>query len=342
MNLPSRKMDRAPLTLVTVVFDAEVTLLELQAMSVARYLDPASVAEIVVLDNCVFGLSRRSLRRLASAYGDLWERVRIIRTRDLIDPRATTGWRSQQAAKLAVATRVNTAHYVLLDAKNHFIRRTDADAFVGADGRAHGAFHGYDGHPLRGALEHTLRYLGADDELVARARASFLPTATPFVMTTAYVRELMSEITAASGRQFADEFERQQLLEFFLYSGWLAIRGPGIATAVDGVSIDSPTVWPRVATIEGVQETIAEAARDRAFVFAVHRQVLARADEATRNRIAANWVDAGLFPDLRASRKLLRRFRRHYLPALVLTRGVELLNRKRARHSDDDADVLST
>lgn len=315
--------DQDALTFVTVVFDAEVRLLELQARSFSLFVDPAAVSAIVVLDNSVRGLSRRQRTRLRNAYGSLWSRVTIRRTGTLIDPRAATGWRSQQAAKLAVSSLIATPHYVVMDAKNHFTRETGAAAFVAADGRAHGALHSYAEHPLRPSLESTLTYLGAESSVIRQAVESFPPTATPFVFDTALVRSMVDDLARRSGRSFDVEFERAELLEFFLYSGWLDVHGPGIAAAIDGASIPSPTVWPRLATMEGVESVIREAERDDAFVFAVHRQALARADAATRARIARQWAEIGLFPDERAAGRFVRAFRHSYLPALVRTRLAE-------------------
>lgn len=317
-------MDRTPargtLTFVTVVFDAEVRLLELQARSLSRFVDPSAIGAVIILDNSVRGLSSRQRGRLETAYGALWPQVAIHRTRELIDAGSASGWRSQQAAKLSVASLITTPHYVVLDAKNHFTRSVDAAAFVGVDGRAHGALHSYATHPLRGSLERTLTYLGAEETRVLEAADSFPPTATPFVFDTELVRRMMSDVSDRSGRRFDEEFERAELLEFFLYSGWLDVRGPGIPAAIDGSSIPSPTVWPRLASASGVEEVIAEATRDEAFVFAAHRQALIRADAPTRDRIARHWTDAGLFPDGRSARRFIQDFRRAYYPALIRTR----------------------
>ncbi|MFI8633281.1 DUF6492 family protein [Microbacterium sp. NPDC077663] len=317
----------APLTFVTVVFEAEIPLLELQARSMSRYLDPSSVDRILILDNCVLGLSGHSRRRLLREYGALQRRVRFARTTELIDPGATGGWRSQQAAKLAIARRVETPHYVVLDAKNHFTRATRAAEFVDATGRAFGRSHPYTSHPLRGSLVGTLTYLGADSSQIERAVSAFPPTATPFVFDTDTVRALMDDIERRSGLVFAEEFERRKLLEFFLYAGWVETRGPGLPVLRNNLPIPSPTVWPKAASVDGIRAAVAEHRRDDAAVFAVHRQVLAAADPVTRDRIAEAWTTFGLFPDAASAGSFIRRFRRRYLPAIVWTRGIERLRR---------------
>ncbi len=315
------------LTIVTVVFDAEVALLELQAHSLAQHARPEDIHEILVLDNCVRPLSARSRRRLLAAYGRALARVvRIVRASALVGVEGADGWRSQQIAKLKVALDVATAHYVVLDAKNHFIRRIDTRDFVGADGRAHGGSHPYQTHPLRGSVESTLRYLGADEAAVQAALLSFPPTATPFVFDTAVVRELIDDVESRAAVPFGVEFERQQLIEFVLYSGWADIRGPGIDSVIDGTPIPSPTVWPKAASAEGVAAAIAEVKRDSAGVFAVHRRVFVRGDRATRRAIADYWASSGLLSPRRA-RARVRNVRWRYYPAMMRTRLQERLDR---------------
>ncbi len=317
------------LTLVTVVFDAELDLLELQARSLQRYIAEATASEFIIVNNGVRDFSSATQRRLRQAYGPLWHSVRIIRTAELIEARGSGGWRSQQAAKLAIARQILTPYYVVLDAKNHLTRAVDIASFIGPDGRAHGAFHTYEDHPLRPSLESALDYLGASAEQKYGSITSFPPTATPFVFDTSLVRAMLDDIERREGIPFIVTFEREKLLEFFLYSGWVMVHGPGISCAMDGQSIPSPTVWPKAANLAGVTATIEEAERDHAFVFAVHRQVLARADAETRELIAQHWVRCGLFSTRRQASALIRRFRRRYFPALVATRLTEKLGRSR-------------
>ncbi len=315
------------LTFVTVVFDAELPLLDLQARSMALYLVPEAVESIIVLDNCVRSLSGRAVERLRSLYGALGSRMRVVRVPSLVEgASAIDGWRSQQAAKLLIAGQVPTARYVVLDAKNHFIRPTDASSFVGADGRPHLGVHAYETHSLRSSLERTLTYLGAGPEDVAGAVASFPQTATPFVFDTGVVCDMVKDIGHRSGLSFAVEFERQGLLEFFLYSGWAALRGPGLNAVTDGRPVHSPLVWPGETSRNGVEAAIRQAREQGAVVFGVHRRVLARADRATRDRIAEFWAERGLL-DQAAARRLIRRFRRAYVPTMAVTRLHESMSR---------------
>jgi hypothetical protein len=317
--------DGARLTFVSVVFEPELPLLLLQARSLARFLDPACVDEVVVLDNCAGGMGHRARDRLERALGsELAARSTVLRTGALGVERTAQGWRSQQAAKLLVARRVRSRHYVVLDAKNHLLGPSGRSDFVGPDGRARGAIHPYDEHPLRRDLERTLGYLGADAAAVERLRAGFPRTATPFVIATAVARRMLDDVERASCRPFAAEFERARLLEFFLYSGWSILRGDGVP--VDGTPIPAPIVWPSLATPAGVERVIDEARARGSSWFAVHRRALARADSAARRRIEQHWVSSGLL-DAEEAAAFTLRFRIGYAPATLRARLGERLAR---------------
>jgi hypothetical protein len=320
---------RSALTFVTVVFEPELALLRLQARSLACFLDEACVEELIVLDNCAGGMRARARRAVLAQLGPtLAPRTTFVRTADLGVRGGTQGWRSQQAAKLLIASRIRTPHYVILDAKNHLVAPVGAGAFVDDDGRARGGTHPYTAHPLRADLERTLRYLGADDADVARALTDFPPTATPFVVDTALARRMIHDIEDTAGEPFAVAFERGRLLEFFLYSGWSMRRGPGVP--VNGEPIRSEVIWPARATAEGARSAIDAAIATGAPWFSVHRRVLARADADARRRIAEFWVARGLMTSAEAER-FMRRFRLSYVPAVGWARIAERLQRLRGR-----------
>lgn len=323
------------LTLVTVVFDPEVVLLEVQARSFARYLDARGQHDVRVIDNCIGGLRHRRRERLLRQYGPHRARVRFVRLRDIVDTRGVDGWRAQQLGKLLIAADVTTPHYVVLDAKNHLIRPCSTQTFLAGDGRAHGACHPYETHPLRAQLETTLRYLGATPDEVRAALLAFPPTAPPFVFDTTLVRSMVGDLEMRSGRTFAQEFERSGLLEFFLYSGWLVLRGPGHGVTWDGTPLPSPTVWPRAATAAGV--ALAAAETQDAAVFGVHRRVLARGDADTCAAVAGLWVGYGLAADRGEALRLITRLQHGYVPWMAATRLLERWYRATRRSAHDSA-----
>jgi hypothetical protein len=302
-------LTRSPLTFVSVAFEAEVPLLVLQARSMARFLPSADVGAVIVVDNSGFGMSRSVRRGLDQAYGVLADRVRVVRPRQVVRVPVTTGWRSQQILKLAVSHQIEAAHYVVLDAKNHFVATPEPTFFVADDGRPAANTYSYREHPHRSSLEHVLTYLGLDP---AAYLDSFTATVTPFTFETARVRAMMADIEQRSGRRFADEFVSQELTEFFLYSGWLVRSGLRLDEVFDVRQSFCPTVWPGKANRDGVAAAVSQSERDGSPLFAVHRSALARLDADAVAPLVDYWCRVGLFPDRRQGIEFVRRFQRRY------------------------------
>lgn len=278
-------------TWVTPVFEAEVPLLHLQARSIARHLPPGEVDDVVVLDNTARGLRARDRTALLDAYGSHAPRVRLLRPADVCPVPRASGWRRQQALKLAVARSVGTAHYVVLDAKNHLVARPGPTALVTADGRARVRGYGYRDHPLRPAFTHVLTYLGLDpDAYVDR----FAATVTPFVLDTAVVRDLLRDVEEQSGRPFAHAFVAADLTEFFLYAGWVARRDGTLGRVMELSDEPSATVWPRGATLDGVRATLATVTAHALPVLGVHRNAVPRLDPQARLALASFWAERDL------------------------------------------------
>lgn len=209
--MPSQKQS---LTFVTVTFAAEMPLLRLQLESMQRFLRADQVAEIIIINNERRRISRRSERSLRHAAGGLSTKLRLIERHSVAALPRTSGWRSQQILKLEIARQVTTPTYVLLDAKNHLIRRMILEDLVAPDGRARGASHSYQGHPLKSYLTKALEKF----ELPLALLDDFPATATPFVMHTAVVRDLLTSFSSPGPDDFGTAFERAGLTEFFLYS----------------------------------------------------------------------------------------------------------------------------
>lgn len=308
-------------TVATVVFDAEIGLLELQVRSLAAQLDGQDLDGVVILDNTVFGLSRHVRSRVKTILAPLTDSTRFLRVPEMLTLRGVDGWRSQQVAKLLVARQISSPYYVVLDAKNHLIARASATTFIAADGRGHGGLHSYERHALRKDLERTLLFMGADAVQVSACVARFPVTATPFVFQTDLVRTMIADLERQHSMPFEIIFEREHLMEFFTYSSWVDLRGPGLDRIIDGDPIQSPTVWPNQASEEGLIVAIEQAERTAASFFAVHRRALVRGDKGFRTEVARWWVKNDLFPDGKEAARFITRFRLRFFPAMALGRA---------------------
>lgn len=317
----SRPVDATPLTLVTVVFEAEVPLLRLQARSLARFVPTEHFHRLIVIDNSRTGLRARDRLRLLTEYGTWQDKVDVVRPEHVTPLPPARGWIGQQVLKLMISQRVETPHYLVLDAKNVWVRPTSVTEFVTPDGRARGGMHSYREHPLRETLEHVLRYLGVDPE---RWLDSFPVTHTPVVLSTATVGQLTEDIAVRGGRPFAEEFVAAGLTEFFLYAGWITARYGSLAGHVDGTVVRSATVWPRRRSAADVRRALAEADELDAPFLAIHRTALARMDREAVAALAAFWVARGMFPDTRQATAFVLGYRARYLATMSVRKAGQL------------------
>jgi hypothetical protein len=298
------------LTFVSVVYEAELALLHLQARSMARFVTPTSVAEIIVIDNSSAGLGKRASDALIAEYGDLAPRVRILRPAEICRVPRTTGWRSQQVLKLCVAHHIRSDAYVVLDAKNHFVAPMRSEFFLSPDGRGRVTAYSYRNHPLRPSLEKVLAYLQLDP---APFIDRFAATVTPFVLDSGTVRAMIADIETASGRSLAEVFVSHELTEFFLYSGWVLKSGRSLEDFYDLQENGCPTVWPRAATLEGVRAAVRQSSARGAPIFAVHRNALAALPGDASAELASFWTGAGLFPSAAEAERYIDDFAREFV-----------------------------
>ena len=296
-----------PLTFVTVVFDAELELLELQARSLRRHVSREMVGEIVVIDNSRRGLGQRRERSLREQYGHHAPSVRILRPREVADIPVTTGWYAQQVMKLMVADQIASDSYVVLDAKNHLVRSLEPDFFVSDDGRLRTSKQSFASHRLRPDLERTLEYF----ELPVDANVgAFTPTITPFVLRTDLVRAMVRDVSARAGRPFPAEFLRARLLEFFAYASWIIARRAPLEDVYVFDQPGSPTVWPKGATADGVETALEALATGSSPWFSVHRRALGMLEPGALARLANLWMAAGLFTVPEDAERFVDRARR--------------------------------
>ncbi|HEY8590570.1 MAG TPA: DUF6492 family protein [Naasia sp.] len=332
-------MADSDLTFVTVVYEAEFPLLRLQARSMARFLSMEQVRDILVLDNSAKGMPQSERAALMDEYGRLAPRVTVLRPDEVCRTPRGVGWSVQQVLKLAVAARVRTAAYLVLDAKNHFVAPLPTDFFSTADGRLRIPAYSFERHPLRRDLERVLAYLGLDP---APHVARFTATVTPFVLDTGRVRALIADVEARSGRSFAAEFLAHDLTEFFLYSGWIVARGDRLDDVFDLSLPQLPVVWPRAATGEGVRAAVELAEQRKSPLFAVHRRALATLTDEGIGALSVYWTSSGLFGSPEEATAFIADFRRasevetraqarRDLPAKLLSAPRKLRRRLRDR-----------
>ena len=313
------------ISLVTVVFETEIPLLSLQARSMAKFLAIEEFDAILIIDNTHSGLRPRRRSKLLHEYGPWRSKVRFLRPNDITHLVGARGWIGQQVLKLMVHEHVDTPFYLVLDAKNHWVRGTGREEFINADGRARGGRHSYRQHPLRTSLEHVLQYLDVDAEAWLD---DFPVTHTPVVLSTEITRQLTADIAERAGRPFADEFVAADLTEFFLYAGWIIATFGDLDGHLDGNVVRSATVWPRTARADGFARALAEVRELDPPFMAIHRTALARADFYASQRLADFWVERGLFTRRREVATFIAAYKVHYLLTMSVRKARTKLHLK--------------
>jgi Family of unknown function (DUF6492) len=313
------------LSAVTVVFEAEVPLLELQARSIARHVPDGVFDEYLVIDNTRRGLSPRARRRIRAELGCHGSRLAFTSRSAFRTVPGTSGWRSQQSLKLMAARQLTADHYVVLDAKNHFIEPTTrADFFDSVTGLPNGGIHSFERHPLRPQLEHVAAMLGLDP---ASAVEWFTATAPPVVLDRRVVNEVVIDIGGGAPDEFPCEFERAGFTEFFLYSAWQIARGATPEGLVSGRSLVSPTIWVGASTPNDVRTVLERAVRSHTTTLAVHRRALLRLRPESVRDLAAFWTRHGLFRSSADAKRFIRRFRIVYLRSMLVRQLLEGISR---------------
>ena len=310
------------LTIVTVAFEAEFDLLELQARSFAAFLEPDGIVEILVIDNSRAGMGARRRDSLLAAYGALSSRVKVLWNEDVSSVPPAIGWVSQQVLKLRVASRVRTDAYLVLDAKNHLVAAAGVGSVVASGGRPLANFYSYETHPLRKRLEIVLDYFALDREAhIAR----FTATTTPVVLVTAACIELVSSMEAREQRPFADLFVERGFSEFFLYGAWLESEGVVLDELYDDSGIPTSVVWPGGRDEASVATTIEAARRRGVAFFSVHRSALGRMGPSPTRLVVDFWTERGLFASRADANRFVRRFRLRYARAMTAKRLRKIL-----------------
>ncbi|MFC4346631.1 DUF6492 family protein [Kordiimonas lipolytica] len=291
-------MNETRFDFVTVVFSADLRLLQLQARSLARFADPSNVGKIhvIVNDACFKSVGRLFRRDVLPEYGALAPKVRLWDYRELW-PGGTskTGWRSQQAVKLLAANLVETENFVILDAKNHLIRPLTSDALITEDGRLRS--HMYRIHP--GFADHFRRacaYFGYEGE---PDLTTGLPTSTPFLMKRDLAQALMAEIEAREHMPFPDYFmESRAFTEFYLYYAYILARLGDVSQLYQNRMSPTATLFVGLAgKLEESIELFKRFENPAVYCMGVHREVLLQADAGQIEMIKDLWARFGLVTD---------------------------------------------
>lgn len=204
------------LSLITVVYQDELPLLEIQARSIDLYVNLQDVQTITVVVND----SKDLINSIDVAwYGQHQDKVNLIQ----FPPVELSGWDSQQLYKLLAASQSTTEWSMILDAKTWFINSLDINKILDESNRAYHcpaenftAFHN--------ELKFTESYLCTDTN-----NTIIGPAGVPFMFHTKTVNSLITSIENLSSQAFDQWFvehvaDPPRITEFVLYSVYVIYK----------------------------------------------------------------------------------------------------------------------
>ena len=201
--------------IITVVFDQEVYLLEWQAKSIQKFLDPDEINEIILVDN-----GSQKCEPDLDWYGALKNKVRIINHSHLglkVMPHLD-GWRTQQLCKILAAARSKCEYSLILDAKTLFAK----------DIRIHNFF--YNNRPAVGTIPTSDHWKDSKEYLekyfAIEIKDVIGPGGVPYFFHTETINEMIKHIQDFN-TWFQDNLyeqtypHRTKVTEFMLYSAFV-------------------------------------------------------------------------------------------------------------------------
>lgn len=288
------------LELVTVCFSGELRLLRLQARSLRLFACRRLVTgiKVVVNDPDVAGFKRAFEDQVLPEYGAFADRVEIVGYPALWGSGtypANKGWQTQQALKLLAARTIDKAHYLVLDAKNHFIRCISAADFFAPDGRMRSQL--YRIHPpFIPHFKNACRYFGLAE---LPDLNTGLPTATPFLMQRDITLSLLEEVEEREDGPFQQFFMGRKLVEFYLYYAYLLARHGPIEAFYERRGRISATLFGGMSD-DPVRsaDTLTQVNNSEVRCMGVHREILKTGNPDIVTMVQQNWRRFGLIDSM--------------------------------------------
>ena len=265
---------------LTLFFDneIEIELLKLQALSFS--LVPTSlIHEIIVCWNDVG--SYAEIDSLISFYPkNLRSKVRITNRDNIIPNEKKSDWRNQQLCKLLLAKTIKAPYYIILDAKNHFIKPVKENHFFTPQEHKPKLFLGNPGKMIS-CFDYCLKYFGISKSSLQLSHPYSLDdpdfqfcTTTPFILKTDIVLEMISYMESVEKTDFSQLFKNhKEGTEFYFYISYLIFKQ--YISRYDLQKKIHVTLWPDLDKewnqIESIEQVINQ---EDCAIFGLHRRAL--------------------------------------------------------------------
>jgi len=201
--------------LVTVVFQDELPILQVQAQSVDLYAQHIGIQNIYVMVND----DPQVADQIDPAWwGTLSDRVRIVPRNIFSAEFSEDGWHSQQILKLLGSSLSYNRWSLVLDAKTLLVQDIKLDQLFMPDGRM-----SWGHYPIQPVFAESGRI--TSELFQINLERVLAPMGVPFLFDNQLVRGLIAEVERCTQTPFIQWFGAHGMLtEFILYSGYVQYR----------------------------------------------------------------------------------------------------------------------
>jgi len=198
--------------IITVVFEPEIPVLQVQAQSIALNCQDIGIRNIYVVLN---DLEPVAAQIDPAWWGPLANSVLVIPRSAFSTPFVANGWVSQQVLKLMTAAISYNTYSMILDAKTIFVRRLDPKTIVDSAGRIQTGIM-----PLYSVFAPAKKIV--DELFDMDLQRQVGPGGVPCIVHNDTVRMMIAEVTLRTKTSFPIWFQSQGVLtEFVLYSAFV-------------------------------------------------------------------------------------------------------------------------
>ncbi|OOR83861.1 DUF6492 family protein [Moraxella canis] len=209
---------------VTITYQNDLRMVLLQLISVDRLFDIKALEEYFIIINDKNTHLEEELRNKTQLFLSeaLFSKLRFISSHHLLSKRdfeKSDGQRSQQILKMIIASKIKTKTYILLDAKNFFIKKADLALFIDRDSGKYTTNFSQLGDNWRDYVKNSFKAIECDEDIEDK----IIPTITPYVIETNIMIQLLKYLQPRIGNDLSKLFEsfHGKITEFFLYYAFL-------------------------------------------------------------------------------------------------------------------------
>lgn len=213
-------------TFVTIAYELDFRMLVLQAISLYRKFEHSQIYEYIIINNG----KETNTEVLKKYFKNILpiafvSKIRFLSYKEILSEeeyRNSQGQRTQQILKLRISKFINTKSYILLDAKNFFVRKANLDLFLHNE-KYYTFFSNKVSEYWIPYIQNSLSIFAIDNSIFDLDKDKKMPTITPYVMDTESAKDLVIFLEKQYSRNIAKVFEKYhgKVTEFFIYFAYL-------------------------------------------------------------------------------------------------------------------------